>query len=64
MAETIASSTRTMAMDLSELVAGEQLARVTADLEIGLLLFNAGADPPHVCLFGQASRNLVGNAPS
>jgi len=51
-------------MDLSELVAGEQLARVTADLEIGLLLFNAGADPPHVCLFGQASRNLVGNAPS
>ena len=44
-AETVPSSTRTVAIDLSERAAGEQLARVTADLEIGLLIFNAGADP-------------------
>jgi short-subunit dehydrogenase len=36
---------RTVALDLSEPTAGEQLARVTTDLEIGLLVFNAGADP-------------------
>jgi uncharacterized protein len=44
-AETLTSSTRTVAMDLSEPGAREQLASVTADLEIGLLTFNAGADP-------------------
>lgn len=44
-AETVPASTRTVAMDLSEPTAAEQLARVTTDLEIGLLIFNAGADP-------------------
>jgi uncharacterized protein len=44
-AETVVSSTRAVAMDLSEPDAGEQLANVTADLEIGLLIYNAGADP-------------------
>lgn len=53
-AETVSSSTRTVAMDLSEPAAGEQLARVTADLEIGLLIFNAGADP-HMSRFLEKS---------
>jgi short-subunit dehydrogenase len=48
-AETVPSSTRTVAMDLSEPAAGEHLAQVTADLEIGLLVFNAGADPHMSC---------------
>lgn len=44
-AETVVSSTRTIALDLSEDDAAIQLARATADLEIGLLIYNAGADP-------------------
>jgi len=44
-AETVLSSTRTVALDLSEPDAGSQLIRATADLEIGLLIYNAGADP-------------------
>jgi uncharacterized protein len=44
-AETVPSSTRTMELDLSEPDAANQLIRATADLEIGLLIYNAGADP-------------------
>lgn len=44
-AETARASTRTVALDLSEPTAGRQLTRATADLEIGLLIYNAGADP-------------------
>jgi short-subunit dehydrogenase len=54
LAESVLSSTRTLAMDLSNPTAGDQLARVTADLEIGLLIFNAGADP-HMSLFLEKS---------
>jgi uncharacterized protein len=44
-AETVPSSTRTVELDLSEPDAGSQLVRATADLEIGLFVYNAGADP-------------------
>ncbi len=44
-AETVLSSTRTVQLDLSEPDAAHQLVRATADLEIGLLIYNAGADP-------------------
>jgi short-subunit dehydrogenase len=44
-AETVPSSTRRVVLDLSEPTAGDELQRATADLEIGLLVYNAGADP-------------------
>jgi short-subunit dehydrogenase len=44
-ASTISSETRTVALDLSDLDAGSRLADATADLEVGLLVYNAGADP-------------------
>jgi short-subunit dehydrogenase len=44
-AETVVSSTRTIALDLSHQDAAGQLIRAASDLEIGLLVYNAGADP-------------------
>jgi short-subunit dehydrogenase len=44
-AETVVSTTRTIELDLSQPDAAAQLIRATADLEIGLLIYNAGADP-------------------
>ncbi len=44
-AQTVPSSTRAVVLDLSEPRAGSELMRATADLEIGLLIYNAGADP-------------------
>ena len=44
-AATVASDTRTLAIDLSDGGAAGALARETADLEVGLLVYNAGADP-------------------
>ena len=44
-AETVPSSTRRVVLDLSEPTAGDELRRTTADLEIGLLIYIAGADP-------------------
>jgi short-subunit dehydrogenase len=44
-AETVRSSTRTVQLDLSEPDAAGELIRATADLEIGLMIYNAGADP-------------------
>jgi uncharacterized protein len=44
-AETVRSSTRVLALDLSEPDAASQLKQGTADMEIGLLIYNAGADP-------------------
>ena len=44
-AQTVSSETRTLALDLSEPDAAARLAEATADLEIGLLVYNAGADP-------------------
>jgi uncharacterized protein len=44
-AETVRSSTRVLALDLSEPDAASQLIQGTADMEIGLLIYNAGADP-------------------
>jgi uncharacterized protein len=49
-ADTVLTSTRTVALDLSEPNAASQLKRATADLEIGLLIYNAGADP-HMARF-------------
>jgi short-subunit dehydrogenase len=44
-ASTVSSDTRTVAVDLSDAGASEALARATSDLEVGLLVYNAGADP-------------------
>ena len=44
-AAVISSGTRTVVADLSETDAITQLAEETADLDVGLLVYNAGADP-------------------
>jgi short-subunit dehydrogenase len=44
-AATVATETRTLALDLSEPEATTALAAATADLDVGLLVYNAGADP-------------------
>jgi short-subunit dehydrogenase len=44
-AATVTSETRTVAMDLSTPGADAALAEATDDLEVGLLIYNAGADP-------------------
>ncbi len=44
-AATVPSQTRSVALDLSVAGADEALARATSDLEVGLLVYNAGADP-------------------
>jgi short-subunit dehydrogenase len=44
-ARTLATETRMVVLDLSDLEAPTALANATADLEIGLLIYNAGADP-------------------
>lgn len=44
-AATVASRTRTVALDLSEPDAAAALAGAVADLDVGLLVYNAGADP-------------------
>jgi short-subunit dehydrogenase len=44
-AATVATETRTLALDLGTAGAAEELAGQTADLDVGLLVYNAGADP-------------------
>ncbi len=44
-AGTIKTETRTVALDLSLADAGSRLAQATEDLEVGTLVYNAGADP-------------------
>ena len=44
-AATVASETRTVVLDLSEPQAATALAEATADLDVGLFVYNAGADP-------------------
>jgi len=44
-AATVHAETRTVALDLSGDNADQGLARATADLDVGLLIYNAGADP-------------------
>ena len=44
-ASTVATETRTVVLDLSTPDAAEALAAATDDLDVGLLVFNAGADP-------------------
>jgi short-subunit dehydrogenase len=41
----VATETRTVALDLSRADAAGALADATADLDVGLLVYNAGADP-------------------
>jgi short-subunit dehydrogenase len=43
-AEKLPTESRVVVLDLSTADAGERLAQATADLDIGLLVFNAGAD--------------------
>lgn len=44
-ASSVATETRTLVVDLSELSAGERLAKETADLDVGLFIYVAGTDP-------------------
>ena len=44
-AATVATETRTISLDLSTQGADQALAAATADLDVGLLVYNAGADP-------------------
>jgi short-subunit dehydrogenase len=44
-AASLAAETRTLALDLSQDGADDALADATADLDVGLLVYNAGADP-------------------
>jgi uncharacterized protein len=44
-AATIPSETRTLVLDLSDPQAATALADATADLQVGLFVYNAGADP-------------------
>jgi short-subunit dehydrogenase len=44
-AATIPSETRTLVLDLSTPQAAAELAEATADLPVGLFVYNAGADP-------------------
>ena len=44
-AATVASETRTVVLDLSEPQAATALAEATADLDVGLFVYNAGGDP-------------------
>src|SRR5262249_3552088 len=44
-AASVATDTRTLALDLSDHGAAETLIRATDDIEVGLLVYNAGADP-------------------
>jgi uncharacterized protein len=44
-AETIASDTRILVLDLSRSDAAAALAEATADIAVGLFVYNAGADP-------------------
>jgi short-subunit dehydrogenase len=44
-ARTVASESRTVTVDLSTLDAADALIDATSDLEVGLLVYNAGADP-------------------
>lgn len=44
-AATVPSETRTLVLDLSEPQAATELAAATADLPVGLFVYNAGADP-------------------
>lgn len=53
-AATVATETRTVVLDLSEAAADAALADATSDLEVGLLVYNAGADPHASRLFDQS----------
>jgi uncharacterized protein len=44
-ASAVATETRTIALDLSQPGAADALAAATADIDVGLLAYNAGADP-------------------
>jgi|HubBroStandDraft_1064217.scaffolds.fasta_scaffold15829_7 short-subunit dehydrogenase len=44
-AATVAAETRTVVLDLSDTDATTRLADAVADLEVGLVVYNAGADP-------------------
>ena len=44
-ASTVAGKTRTVVLDLSDVGAASTLARAVDDIDVGLLVYNAGADP-------------------
>jgi short-subunit dehydrogenase len=45
LAQRLPTGSRVIVLDLSEPAAGEQLDAQTADLDVGLVIYNAGADP-------------------
>ncbi len=49
-AATVATETRSVVLDLSRPDAAQVLVRETEDLDVGLFVYNAGADP-HACHF-------------
>jgi short-subunit dehydrogenase len=53
LADRLDVETRVVVLDLSAADAGEALAAATADLEIGLVVYNAGADPSSEPLLAQ-----------
>jgi short-subunit dehydrogenase len=52
-AATVATETRTVGLDLSRPDAAVALAAATSDLDVGLFVFNAGADPHQSEFLGQ-----------
>jgi uncharacterized protein len=66
-AATVAAATRTVVLDLSETDAATTLANEVAGLEVGLVIYNAGADPnmsqfidkPVDVWLGMVSRNCA-----
>ncbi|MBL7499967.1 SDR family NAD(P)-dependent oxidoreductase [Frankia sp. CNm7] len=56
-AESVPSATRTVALDLSLPDAAGRLAHATADLDVGLLIYNAGADPNPSAFLDQPVEN-------
>jgi uncharacterized protein len=50
--------TRVVVLDLSTNDAGEALAAATADLEVGLFIYNAGSDPRSLLLLDQSIDDL------
>jgi short-subunit dehydrogenase len=60
LADRLGVETRVVALDLSTESAAEDLAAATADLEVGLLVYNAGADPRALPALRQESGDLRG----
>lgn len=59
-ASKVITETRTVALDLSLPDAGDRLTRATEDLEVGMLVYNAGADPYSSAFLDQPLESWAG----